>query len=450
MKTILFSPVGGTDPIATSNCRDGSMLHICRCYRPDQVYLYMSGEILSFQEQDRRYTWCLDRLSERIGQKIEYILEKRPEMERVYDFDLFYQEFRDIIFRIQGQMEPGDRLLLNVSSGTPAMKSALLVLKTLVEFPCTAIQVTTPTKTMNSHEGHEEHKDYALEELWELDEDNQDGFENRCIEVKCPTLQHIQQENNIRRLLEKYDYAAAYELALGLPKEMTENYLGLLQMASRRILLDFSGVDKILLQDKRFALPVRDSGWRKQFEFALTLQVKLKQEEYGDFIRAITPLLWDLYERILAKYTDVRLKQYCELTKEKAWRWKQYGLEGTEILEALEEKLDEENSVRRFRYGDVSSYHLYKLIWHYAQDRQVAELVKDLRNVESKVRNIAAHQIVSITDDVIQQKTGFTGDQIMKKIRKAVVCAGLDVRADYWNSYDVMNSAIMRAMSKTQ
>ena len=31
-RTILFSPVGGTDPIHNKNCRDGSMLHIARVY----------------------------------------------------------------------------------------------------------------------------------------------------------------------------------------------------------------------------------------------------------------------------------------------------------------------------------------------------------------------------------------------------------------------------------
>ena len=43
---ILFSPVGGTDPMSLYNCRDGSLLHICRVYRPEKVYLYMSKEIL--------------------------------------------------------------------------------------------------------------------------------------------------------------------------------------------------------------------------------------------------------------------------------------------------------------------------------------------------------------------------------------------------------------------
>lgn len=42
-KRILFSPVGGTDPI--KYCSDGSMLHICRHYQPDEVVLYLSKEM---------------------------------------------------------------------------------------------------------------------------------------------------------------------------------------------------------------------------------------------------------------------------------------------------------------------------------------------------------------------------------------------------------------------
>ena len=52
MKKILFSPIGGTDPI--SNFRDGAMLHICRIYKPDIVYLYLSKEMCEFQEKDDR------------------------------------------------------------------------------------------------------------------------------------------------------------------------------------------------------------------------------------------------------------------------------------------------------------------------------------------------------------------------------------------------------------
>ena len=71
------------------------------------------------------------------------------------------------------------------------------------------------------------------------------GFENRCKEVKYPTLSMIQQENNIKRLIQEYDYYVAMELAKQLPEEETKNYLELLKMASKRVLLDFTSVDQI-------------------------------------------------------------------------------------------------------------------------------------------------------------------------------------------------------------
>ncbi len=52
-KKILFSPIGGTDPI--KYLRDGSMLHICRHYKPDVVYLYLSHEMLEYHKKDNRY-----------------------------------------------------------------------------------------------------------------------------------------------------------------------------------------------------------------------------------------------------------------------------------------------------------------------------------------------------------------------------------------------------------
>lgn len=43
MTRVLFSPIGGTDPI--SNCRDGAMLHICRVYKPGYcVFTYVEGD----------------------------------------------------------------------------------------------------------------------------------------------------------------------------------------------------------------------------------------------------------------------------------------------------------------------------------------------------------------------------------------------------------------------
>ena len=49
-KKYLFSPIGNTDPI--KYLYDGSMLHICRYYEPDVVYLYLSKEMAENHKKD--------------------------------------------------------------------------------------------------------------------------------------------------------------------------------------------------------------------------------------------------------------------------------------------------------------------------------------------------------------------------------------------------------------
>ncbi len=434
-KTILFSPVGGTDPISSTNLSDGSLLHIFRCYKPDHVYLYMSKEILALHESDNRYLYCLDQLAALQNRTYMYEIIARPEMENVQEFDYFYRDFKIIIQKIMGKMEKDDVLLLNISSGTPAMKSGLLVLKTLGEFPCKAIQVVTPERKMNEHI----HRGYDVETLWELNEDNTEHFANRCSEVKCPTLSMLQQENIIKKLVREYDYQAALEVAETLPGEAAKGYLDLLKMASRRLLLDFSGVDQIARKSIRAGklLLIKDTGTRKYFEYALALQVKLKRCEYADFIRGISPLLVDLFEMILEKHEGISLKDYCIQKKKKSWVWDKEKMHDTEVYRILARKYPS------FRYGDVYSSQLCILIQNLGKDQKLKELVGNLRSVESNLRNLAAHQIISVTDQTIKTRTGYTGNQIMEMLKAAFVLAGIGVKKEDWNSYDVMNEGII-------
>lgn len=433
-KKILFSPVGGTDPISLSNCRDGSLLHICRIYQPEKVILYMSKEILENQEKDNRYRYCLDKLAEMQGRSMEYEIIERPELTGVHEFDYFYQDFRGIIERIFKEMDDTDSLLLNVSSGTPAMKSGLLVLQTLGEFLCKTIQVATPERKMNEHI----HKGYDVELLWELNEDNGEGFVNRSKEIECPTLSVIKREEIIKKHISVYDYQAALSVAETLPEECTERYISLLQMARSRLMLDMGGVDKILLMQQAYRLPVQEEDNRKYFEYALNLNIKLKRGEYADFVRATTPLIVDLFELILTRKYRIDMNRYCFRTKEGVRKWDRKKLSGTELLSSLEKGYG-----KPFLYGDIKSDNLKILIEHYSKDSQLISLVKDMRSVEVKLRNQAAHQIVSVTDKKIQKETGFTGRQIMDMIKKLFRYTGINIREADWNSYEEMNQIML-------
>lgn len=114
MTYILFSPVGKTDPI--TNYHDGSLIHICRKYKPEKVYLYLSQEMLNFHRLDDRYCRCLEWLQKKEKFHAEIILLERPDLVDVQVFDYFYDEFEQEVQKIQ-QENPEATILFNVSSG---------------------------------------------------------------------------------------------------------------------------------------------------------------------------------------------------------------------------------------------------------------------------------------------------------------------------------------------
>ena len=436
MKKILFSPVGGTDPISQVNVRDGSLLHIARVYQPDVIIMYMSKEVLAYHNSDNRYVYCLEKLDKMQGRHTELRFIERPELTRVHEFDYFYRDFLEIIKGIYNAMEADDILLYNVSSGTPAMKSGLLVLQTLGEYPGKLIQVATPERKMNEHI----HSDYDVETLWELNEDNADGFENRCREVSCPSLTNIKQQEMIRSFILKYDYRAADYIANELPDDTSASYRHLIRAGMYRLELDRTKVDRMLTGQSDFSLPIRSGNERKYFEYALSVQTKLRREEYADFIRSITPLIVGLFELVINHEFAIDLSHYYTSTE----RWDRRALAGTELLSILES-----TSPDGFKYGFVYSVHLKSIITHYSTDPVLTEIVSNLRSVEENVRNLAAHTITAITKDVIFRKTGFQPNKIMADIKRLFSYTGINVRAEYWDSCDVLNDVIMAKMNES-
>ena len=437
-KTILFTPVGGTDPISASNCYEGAVLHICRYYKPDKVILYMSREMLENQEKDNRYLYCLERLEKLQNRTIEYEIVERRELSNVHEFDYFYEDFRAIIQNIYASMKEGDSLLLNISSGTPAMKSGLLVLQTIGEFPATLIQVATPEKGMNEHI----HKGYDVETLWDLNQDNLPDAKNRCKEITCPSLKKIKQEEIIKKHIEAYDYNAALSVTETMKQEDVRKYRSIIELASRRVLLDFAGVDKIARQTGFDCIPVKASSDRKLFEYALNMDIRLKRGEYVDFIRAITPLLVDLFELVLKKQCGVDINDYCEVKKYKKVsrrQWSESKLQKTEVKQVLDKAFQ-----GKFNGTDIYAVHLKYLIDHFSDNSTLKELVEKLRSVEEQIRNDAAHDVISVTEETIIQKTGFTSTKIMQMIQNIFYYTGISVKKEYWKSYDEMNMRILK------
>lgn len=62
---------------------------------------------------------------------------------------------------------------------------------------------------------------------------------------------------------------------------------------------------------------------------------------------------------------------------------------------------------------------------------------------EQKVRNVAAHEIVSVTDEWFQKETGKTAGEIFSDIKYLVEKSGICVKREDWKSYEKMNEKIV-------
>ncbi len=438
MRKILFSPVGGTDPISLNNECDGSLLHICRFYKPEVVYLYMSKEILDNHNADNRYLYCLDKLSDKISHKMEYIIIERPELVDVQDYQIIYGDFIKIIGNIRNEITDEDELLLNVSSGTPAMKSALMTINVLGEYKFKAIQVKTPLKCMNEHN----HEGYCVELLWEFNKDNTDKTENRCMEIECPALLEQKMREVVIKHIDAYDYSAALDTLGGIQN----HYYKYIQLAHYRFLLDFTNVDRLEKELNISVTPVKDGNKRKYLEYMLTIIIKKEKKLYIDFIRAITPLICDLFKLVLKDNFKINIDDYIYKNK-----WNKSALElvktdGYNLNDILSKAFG--GNDRKFSYGFVQSVHLMEIIRALSKDVVLIKLVEELRSVEEKIRNKAAHEIILVDEEIIKSETKFSSDEIIKKLKKLFAYTKINVKTEYWDSYDDMNKLIKEQIKK--
>ena len=94
-----------------------------------------------------------------------------------------------------------------------------------------------------------------------------------------------------------------------------------------------------------------------------------------------------------------------------------------------------------------------QLIKEYAADDKLKKLVEDIRDVEQSVRNLAAHQIITVNEQRIKNLTktkdvpeGYSADQIMSMIKELFKYTEIPVKKEYWDSYDDMNQKILSLM----
>ena len=287
---VLISAVGNTDPIR--NFHDGALVHIARKYRPDKIIIVFSEELIRKKDDIEKVIRSID------SEYLPEIVYHEPIIlnEDVFVFDTMFDQF-DVI--IQEYYTKYDEFILNLSSGTPQIKSALFVLNRLSEINVKAVQVPSPEKKSNAGVRHDDSED--IDVLIDTNMDNKQDYVDRTIEDTSDKFKQGLMKKTLRDFIKKYDYKASLEIANQLP-----DFPGLKDCRKR--LQDI--VDSLDRQDIPQVL--QKKKWSEEQKKVLNAYLTIDlQKERGNYSEGLIRIK-NLTEFILEDYIENRYPEFLD------------------------------------------------------------------------------------------------------------------------------------------
>lgn len=388
--SVLYSCVGTTDPIR--KFRDGGLLHIVRHYKPEKIYLYISDELMQNEIERQWYTIPIKALHPSC--EIHVIDSGVTDVHNVDSLHSMVDYFYNIL-----EDNPGEDILINVTSGTPQMQLIMALL--VVENPnVKGIQVDTPSKGANFSD-HERAGDSILE-LVELNEDNELTAPNRCHEPALGFVKKKSISRQIEALIDNYNYEAAFSL-YKQNRHLFDDLVGkLLEHAYLRERFNYDEACEKIHRINRLNLRNDYKGdLGKLWEYLLIMNLRVQQENYQDFFVRMTPFLYELLWEYLFSVQRIKFSVLGE---------KKFGKNLIVSREKLVENFSESlrvldgsvsNDRDKFRqYTSLSYWIMMEIICQNVSAHSIPEEIefklRYFRKLEREIRNKLAHTIVKI------------------------------------------------------
>lgn len=465
MKRILFSPLGNTDPI--TGCRDGACLHILRHYRPDGVVLFYTKEIADKEFKAKHGQWyqaSIEKLGEFLHCSFPILDVYNSEIINAHQMDVLASALPKAVIHVH-ETYPEAQILLNISSGTPQIKTILSLLS--VEYPwCKAIQVAAPANDKTGRITHEKHvennEDYDIDTLFETNMDNEADAPNRCSESTLETIRFFREKNQLASLIREYDYGGAYALSTQTMHVSVE-IQRLLAHAMYRQMLNLPKAKEILSiyhERKLFLFDTTRSITDKQklCDYALIMQMNQRKGQLANFIVKIIPFLYEVLLHYVLEEKNFSLRAYCWGDRKRELTLQREMMGKDSLGKAVLQYLDTHASGGGRMYRDSKvSYYLLGHICRFLDERQLADdmekhgqIMKILNKIEgvNKIRNLAAHQVVDTSEDVFVNNLGISSKQLMNYLYQLLCLVyGEDCR-NMRSFYDTLNQWIMEELQQ--
>ena len=405
MERILFSPLGDTDPVR--GCYDGAMLHILRHYHPARVVLFYTKDMAEKEHRDHRYTRAIHRTAP------DCVIEEIfTDIQEAHLYESFSQILPQEVLRLRSE-HPGAQILLNLSSGTPQMKTVLAMLAADLD-GCVGIQVAAPARRSNrTNEATQDAEDVAA--LLENNFDEEEGAKNRCDAPPLGIFRYYAERSRIQSLIESYEYAAALKIARRSPLVLRAA-VTLLAHAEKRSALRTEEAKDILREHEGRKLFPLSGRTETLVEYFLIMQMDQETGRLSNLMLRMIPFLYEF----LRDYVEQNVLPLRELSERRG---------GVPYLvrdklatrePALLAHLDAEFP-RGYSEQPLSFYILHH-VCAYAEERGSAhdaalhtELMEELTKITRvrELRNSVAHEITNVTEALFRAKMGIGSQEAL-------------------------------------
>lgn len=432
--SILYTPAGDTDPIRY--CYDGAILHIIRTYHPSLVRIFLSAEMVKKEESRHIYTKAIQYNAPNC--KIEFIKTNIVDAQLMEKLVPLAEEF--LMLRKQ---YPDEEILLNLSSGTPQMKTIMSFLATDFE-NVRAIQVNTPQGASN-RSVHAVQDDEDIDAVIENNFDNEPDYHCRCHEAPLFLLRRYSIRHQLISLVENYEYSAALAL-------YNKNKI-MFSIETGKLLLHADLRSKLQINEafKVTGKPIsKKNDVRLLNEFLMVMELRQKKGDLAEFIVKLTPFLYDLMIYYFKNKLRIQPEQICYAKKRDSWKISRKKLEQVAPLSL--QYLDDLNYNRGgFRDNTDLSFYTMLSIAHKLSgvNEELLEILDILRHVEKNHRNSLAHTVTNLTEERLRSiEPGLSSLAITQKLRKAfmLVMEGEDIYKS--NVYDDLNQKIIVSLNE--
>lgn len=429
---VLLTFAGNTDP--TRGNYDGPMLHICRYFRPEKIYLVLTSEMQK-RNENRIYEKAIKESLEDYNPIFEYI---NTDIDDAHLFDIYFNKINETFNKIKVE-HPNAEVLVNITSGTAQMISNLVMyIVDAVNINIVPIQVATPEGRGNTSK--------VVNNSYEVNDEKENNFDNieefRTNRILFPDLRQYSRllvKNQIKELLKKYEYPTCLELLKRDIFQENSKLNGLLNFANdRRHLkglksngklksLNDKKLDKFYYYNKNETVENKVKEWYKIVDYFSLANIKQKSGDIAGYTIMLEPLIVNIYLSILRDVFGKKLSDlFSEKRKDGEFSYK------TDILKiknysGLKEKIEHELAILELKNSTfVSDSVLIAMIKYFIEKNESETLEKmDLEYFSNfsktlhkikEVRNMIAHSLKTINRDDFNSEAKVGIDTVNSKI----------------------------------